>query len=122
MSELPNRGERLDETLNWVSDQDVQWWPFLFLRPAQDERMSALRVATVSVLLGFFAGMIANLAVAYTSVNAVERLALFALPPWLTLPLGTSALFFVFFSTTFAASWNRRARRLAPSRIPRTRR
>lgn len=116
MNELPNHRDRVEEMLNWVSDQDLQWWPFLFLRPAQDESMSSLRVAAVSLLLGTFAGMLANIAIVLTSARTAARLSLFALPAWVTLPLGTSLLFFLFFRITFAASWNRRARRLSPVR------
>ena len=108
----------MEESLNWVSDQDHQWWPFLFLRPAPHESMSSLRVAGVSVLVGSFAGMLANVAIVLTSPGSTSRLSLFALPAWLTLPLATFVLFFLFFRTTFAASWNRRARRLKPSAVP----
>ncbi|HEY3497852.1 MAG TPA: hypothetical protein VGK73_24305 [Polyangiaceae bacterium] len=121
MSETSKRRDRLEETLNWVSDQDLQWWPFLFLRPAQHETMSSRRVAMVAALIGTFAGMLANVAIALTSVRAAARLSLFGLPAWLTMPVATTLLFFVFFRATFAASWNRRARRLpvrARERLP----
>lgn len=114
MRETPSRFDHLEAMLNWVSDQDVQWWPFLFLRPAQNEQFGTQRVAAVSVLLGLFFGMLTNVVVALTSSPpAASKLSVLALPPWLTLPLATSVLFFAFFRFTFAASWNRRARRLA---------
>jgi hypothetical protein len=67
----------------------------------------------VSLLLGLFFGMLTNVAMALTHSRAASELGVLALPPWLTLPLATSVLFFAFFRLTFAASWNRRARRLA---------
>ena len=114
--ELRHQRNELEDILNWVSDQDHQWWPFLFLRPEQNQRMSALRVLAVSCLLGTFAGMLANVAIALTAARATERLSVLALPPWLTLPLASSALFFLFFRYTFASSWNRRAERLRVGR------
>jgi hypothetical protein len=102
--------------LNWVSDQDAQWWPFLFLRPAQHQRLGTGRVAAVSVLLGSFFGMLTNVVAALTSSRAALELSVLALPAWVTLPVATSVLFFAMFRLTFAASWNRRARRLAVSR------
>jgi hypothetical protein len=113
MHETPSRWDELEAMLNWVNDQDQQWWPFLFLRPAQHELLGTPRVAAVSALLGLFFGMLTNVAVRLISPLPVTELSLFALPAWLTLPLATSVLFFAFFRLTFAASWNRRARRLA---------
>jgi hypothetical protein len=113
MRENTSRFDHVEAMLNWVSDQDTQWWPFLFLRPAQHERLGSRRVAAVSLLLGLFFGMLTNVAMALTHSRAASELGVLALPPWLTLPLATSVLFFAFFRLTFAASWNRRARRLA---------
>jgi hypothetical protein len=121
MHETPSRWDELEAMLNWVNDQDQQWWPFLFLRPARHERLGTTRVAAVSGLLGWFFGMLTILAVRLTTTLPVSELRLFALPAWLTLPLATSVLFFAFFRFTFAASWNRRARRLAVSFVRRER-
>jgi hypothetical protein len=114
---LRARLDELHEFLNWVNDQDRQWWPFLFLRPPQHERMSSSRVLGVSALLGLFVGMLTNLAVVLTVPGGAARLAIPPLPAWLTLPLFTSALFFVFFRFTFAASWNWRAGRMAAAKV-----
>ena len=51
---LRERADELEQMLNWVSDQDQQWWPFAFLRPEPWQRMSSLRVAALSLLLGVF--------------------------------------------------------------------
>jgi hypothetical protein len=72
-------------------------------------------VAAVSALLGLFFGMLTNVVMALMNSRAASELGVLALPAWLTLPVATSVLFFVFFRVTFAASWNRRARRLAVS-------
>jgi hypothetical protein len=111
--EPSSRLDDLENMLNWVNDQDHQWWPFLFLRPAPHEAMRSRRVAAVALLNGFFFGMLANLAVAFTDPSHAHALRLGALPTWLTLPLATSVLFFVFFRLTFAYTWNRRAHRLS---------
>jgi hypothetical protein len=113
MQDTPSHFDHVEAMLNWVSDQDLQWWPFLFLRPAQNERFGTRRVAAVSVLLGLFFGMLTNVVMVLVNSRAASELRVLALPAWLTLPLATSVLFFAFFRLTFAVSWNRRARRLA---------
>lgn len=103
---LRDRADELEWMLNWVSDQDRQWWPFVFLRPEPQERMSSLRVAGFALLLGLFFGMLANVAVALSApVWSRPHLAVF--------PTGTALAFFAFFRLTFAYSWNRRAARLS---------
>jgi hypothetical protein len=99
------RADELEDILNTVSDQDAQWWPFVFLRPEREERMNSRRVAALSLLLGTFFGMLANLAVALTA-NPVHR------PNVLVFPVCTALGFFAIFRATFAYSWNRRAARL----------
>ncbi|HEX6272541.1 MAG TPA: hypothetical protein VFZ53_05860 [Polyangiaceae bacterium] len=103
---LRNRADELEQILNTVNDHDGQWWPFVFLRPEQEERMTSLRVAALSLLLGMFFGMLANVVVALTSSPLVPR------PHVLLFPLATALGFFVIFRVTFAYSWNRRAARL----------
>jgi hypothetical protein len=104
---LRDRADELEQMLNWVSDQDRQWWPFVFLRPEPQKRMSSLRVGAFSLLLGVFFGMLANIAVALTASPFATR------PDPAVFPLGTALAFFVFFRLTFAYSWNRRAARLS---------
>jgi hypothetical protein len=107
------RADELEWMLNWVSDQDTQWWPFLFLRPEAHELMSTPRVAALAALLGVFCGMLANFALIWSGRAAELHVA--------TLPLCASVGFFLFYRATFAYSWNRRARRLAPPRPDRSR-
>ncbi len=46
--------QRVDPGLSdtWLSlqDQDIEWWPFQFLKPSPEERLSQRRVALLSVL------------------------------------------------------------------------
>ena len=102
---VSKRADELEEILNSVSDHDGQWWPFVFLRPDQRERMTSLRVSALSLLLETFFGMLANLAVALSSQPAHR-------PHVLVFPLCTALGFFAIFRATFAYSWNRRAERL----------
>jgi hypothetical protein len=99
------RADELEDVLNTVNDHDGQWWPFVFLRPGQQERMTSLRVAALSLLLGTFFGMLANVVVALTA-TAAHR------PHVIVFPLATALGFFAIFRATFAYSWNRRAARL----------
>ena len=102
---MQNRADEIEGMLNWVNDQDRQWWPFVFLRPEPNERMSSLRVAALSFLHGIFFGMLANVAVVLTSSPSVR-------PNGFLFPVVTTLGFFLFFRATFAYSWNRRAERL----------
>jgi hypothetical protein len=101
-----DRVDEIERVLNWVSDQDREWWPFLFVRPGRAQRMTSTRVALLAVLYGTFAGMLANAAIALTTS---ERPALSVV----TLPSLASIGFFALFRATFAVSWNRRAKRLS---------
>lgn len=103
---LEARAVELEGMLNWVSDHDREWWPFLFLRPAPEQRMGSLQVALFSALHGVFWGMLANALVAITSRGDAAQLSV------VTLPACTTVAFFVVFRLTFAHCWNRRARRL----------
>jgi len=110
---IRTQADEIERMLNWVSDQDREWWPFLFLRPVPEAPMSSLRVALFSALYGIFFGMLANVFVASTSREFVQLNVL-------TLPACTSAAFFVVYRLTFARCWNRRARRLSQEQALRT--
>ena len=53
----------MEDVANWISDMDRSWWPFGFLRPVPDARISSFRVALIAMLYGVFAGMLANVLV-----------------------------------------------------------
>jgi hypothetical protein len=96
--------DSLEALGNWTNDQDLQWWPFGFMRPAPHERMGNRRVLALAILYGALAGLMMNI-VARLSGEAD------GLRPWL-FPLAGIAGFFLVYRTTFAFCWNRRAARL----------
>jgi hypothetical protein len=96
--------QRLERSLNALNDLDIAWWPFVHLRPAEEERMGSRRVALLALLYGLFAGLLVNV-VAAVAGQADH------LPPAL-FPLGATLAFFLVFRFTLAFSWNRRAARL----------
>lgn len=94
--------DSFEQALNWVSDRDVEWWPFVFMRPQVNERMTSSLVATLAVLYGGMIGAMANLAMALLG----HRVGL------LLIPVGLMLGFFAVFRLSFAWAWNRRAARL----------
>ncbi len=96
----------LERFANYVNDLDHEWGPFLFLRPERDQRMTSARVAALAVLYGVLAGCAVNVVVRFTGEHAESLHPLF-------FPAAVTLGFFVFYRTTFAAGWNRRAERLA---------
>ncbi len=94
----------LENLANWLNDRDDEWWPFLFMRPAPEERMSSLRVLGLAALYGAPAGALMD---AWTALAGRAHL-----HPALV-PLIATAALFVVFRLTLACAWNRRAARLA---------
>lgn len=105
--------QQIEQMANWVNDSDREWWPFLFLRPREDERMGSRRVLAMATLYGFFAGMLANVVVALSAGPGGPKVSVWLFPLWTTL------FFFVVYRSTFAFFWNRRATRLATSKARR---
>jgi hypothetical protein len=103
LSKLADLIDHLERSANWVSDIDREWWPFLFLRPARNRRLSTARAALLATLYGVFVGMVANLGV----LSAGERM-----NHVYTLPVVLTIVFFALYRLTFAAAWNRRAERI----------
>jgi hypothetical protein len=99
------QGASFERLMNFISDADHGWWPFLFMRPEPDERMTTVRVAALAVLYGLLPAVFVNAVVRVTGENADS------LHP-LLFPLGAVLAFFAVFRFTFAACWNRRAERL----------
>jgi hypothetical protein len=93
----------LERAANFLSDIDLNWWPFLFVRPSRRERMTSGHVALLATLYGVLAGVVVDVLLRCTPHAPVS--------PWafpLAIPLG----FFALYRVTFAACWNRRAERL----------
>lgn len=96
----------LEQFANYLSDMDREWWPFLFLRPQQHQRMGTRRVLALAALYGVLAGLFANIVLAVTGHGAGS------FNPFL-FPVGATIGFFVIYRFTFAYFWNRRAERLS---------
>jgi hypothetical protein len=101
----------MDELETWLTtllDLDAAWWPFVALRPREDEPLADTRIFALAALYGVFAG-------AFTNAVAALAGAAHGLSPFL-FPLGATAAFFLLFRFTFAWAWNRRAARSVPTR------
>jgi hypothetical protein len=98
-----------EEVFNQLTDSDRQWWPFAFLRPAQHEAFSTLRVAALAVLHGVPIGLILLL-VDHRARHAAGggHIALFLAV--------VCAAVFVTNRFTLAYFWNRRANRIVERR------
>jgi len=97
--------DELERIANHVSDSDQECWPFLFLRPSPEARMSSTRLAVIAALYGIAAGLLVNVALRLTPGHA--------LPSPFVFPTATTLGFFAIFRLTFAASRNRRAARFS---------
>jgi hypothetical protein len=98
--------ERWEEAMNWITDQELEWWPFGFLKPKVEQRLSTFRVAILAVLYGVPAGLLAVIGAKLLG-DHVTPSHLVAFPVW------TSFAFLVVYRGTFAYFWNRRAARAA---------
>jgi hypothetical protein len=97
--------EDFERLANHISDRDRDWWPFLFLRPARDQRIKPLRIVILAVLYGLPFGMLLDIIYALTgSEVTMER-------PYL-IPLVMIGGLFFSYSITLARAWNSRADRL----------
>lgn len=94
----------LEKAINEISDKDWSWWPFLWLRPAQDARMSLPRLAAISLLYGVPFSALVMLALRHIQPFAAQQLFVAAIVfPMMFLLLG---------STVVGPMWNRRAERM----------
>jgi hypothetical protein len=94
-------------------DIEANWGPLLFLRPARNARLSALRLLMMSTLLGVAFGMMGNVILLILGRLVHHP---YATSPY-ALPIGLTATYFCVAQLTIAPAWNRRAARLA--RTPR---
>jgi hypothetical protein len=93
---------------NW-SDQDLSWWPFLFLRPRETDKIASWRIALIATLHGALLGVIGDVL-----LTAAEQP--LPLNSGATLPLLIGVALFLFVRFTVAYAWNRRAARLSRTR------
>jgi hypothetical protein len=96
------RLDELEEITNTVNDSNGQWWPFVFLRPRPDQRLTTLRVALLALLYGGFVGTLGNLLLLLLGKRMHPA----------ALPVAAIAGCFVLYRFIFALCWNRRATRM----------
>jgi len=94
----------IEDAINGLSDHDLNWWPFLWLRPEKHEDLTLSRVSMLAILYGIPCG--AMLAIALTvSLHLSRNAGLF-----MALAFPLTCLFAG--SVVIAPMWNRRAKRL----------
>lgn len=96
--------DRLEESVNEVSDKDWSWWPFLWLRPEKHQHLSFARIVLVSMLYGVPASALMALGIKLQYAATRSEL----VGTGLCFPL----LFLFFGSVVVAPMWNRRSERL----------
>ncbi len=104
---MPN----LESIMNSLTDKDWGWRPFLFLRPRRDEDICNI---TLLKMAACFGPLIAALVLA---VRFLMREPISIASAGVCLVVCCTA-FFVGYRSSFAISWNRRARRLPSSEAP----
>jgi hypothetical protein len=96
----------IEDRLNWLSDQDWGWWPFLSLRPPRTQPIGLGRLLQIVLVFG-------------TMGAAPMTLLACLIGPSLTFGVvwkGVVAFYLLvllIYGGSFALAWNRRARRLA---------
>ncbi len=98
--------DQLESVVNDLSDRDWTWWPFLWLRPAKEARLTRRRLAAMAVLYGLPLSLMLCLGLRATIPAARADdgvwVALAALPFAFLLHVGL----------VVGPMWNRRAARL----------
>lgn len=100
-----NERNRRFEVWNQVCDADALWGPLLFLRPAQDQRFTRLRLLVVVGSFGSFYGLCGAFMLAF-----IHHITRFPVPPPAVLPLALTATAYLCGEFTFLRAWNERAR------------
>lgn len=93
----------LEKFMNWLTDMDWGWWPFLFLRPKKNKLMNNRVLYKMSLYFGSIGGFIAGYINYLKSKDYLQVVVIFFLE---------IILFFIVYKLTFAYFWNRRAKRL----------
>ncbi len=99
---------RLEDTMNFLTDQEWGWCPFLFLRPRKDQDIDNAVLLKMACCFGPVAGLVALLPLFLFRHGVTAREVILCL-------VGASILFFLAYKWTFAIFWNRRAERLRSS-------
>lgn len=105
MPKHPRRHEQMNriiDTLNWLSDQDWEWWPLLRCRPDKNQFITTWLVLKMTPVFGTLSGL-AITAIAQ-HLASIQHLLLDVAAGWV--------LYFMIYRATFAPAWNARARSL----------
>jgi hypothetical protein len=105
-----NMIDKFEKLMNWLTDMDWGWWPFLSLRPPKDQEMSNGMMFKLTALYGSVVGIIffvVFVTAAIGPLNLSDILCFLAF----CMPVGW-ILYFAMMKISFAYFWNRRARRL----------
>jgi hypothetical protein len=97
-----------DRAFTDFCDQDSNWGPLLFLRPAREQRMSVRRTAAGALLLGLPYGLLATIL-----LTLFARTFSHPVPSIVQFPLFLTLGYWLVAQLTLARAWNRRAQRLA---------
>jgi hypothetical protein len=96
---------RLENSMNFLTDQDWGWRPFLFLRPEKDRDIDNVVLLKMASCFGPSAVLVALLVLFLLGYGITARdTSLFVAGGWIA--------FFIGYKFTFAIFWNRRAKRL----------
>ncbi|HWP10027.1 MAG TPA: hypothetical protein VNN72_29995 [Polyangiaceae bacterium] len=102
---MSSERNRRYEAWNEVCDADALWGPLLFLRPAQDQKFTRLRLLVVVTSFGSFYGLSGAFVLRF-----LHHLTNFRVPHGAVLPLALSATAYLCGELTFLRAWNERAR------------
>ncbi len=97
--------ERFVRLANRLSDMDWGWWPFLYLRPPRDERMTTRRVALMALHFGPIVGVVLVALVLWRQ----PLLRPFIAPLSVGTMIGSALWFLLVYRLSFAYCWNVRA-------------
>ena len=97
--------EKIVDLANSFTDRDRNWWPILFLRPDQNEKMTNALVAKLALFYGLTGGISLFLLLKYLGK-------LSGLLDMVILSIVFVVGIFIFYRVTFAVCWNHRAGRL----------
>jgi hypothetical protein len=99
-----------EDFMNRLTDIDLGWWPFLFLRPKKDQLIDTAALLNISIYFGVLYGAV------FYCVWAILKRTGFSIASLLAHIVVFPIAFFVLYKCTFAVFWNRRARRLQSQR------
>ena len=97
--------EKIVDLANSFTDRDRNWWPLLFLRPDQNEKMTNALVGKLAIFYGLTGGISL-----YFLLKFLGKLS--GLLDMVILSIVFVVGVFVFYRVTFAVCWNYRAERL----------